>query len=400
MASLVQRPDSSTYYIQFYVSGKLKRKSTGTESLQIAKEKLRQFESAQARGDALPLPTRTPIADVLTAYVSHIRLVKRAKSAQTDVYYLRDAFGPVCDAVKVTSRKVSEKAKKRPPKPGQDRRRKSAVIEANFFEHITTADITEFVRSRMQSRGLAAKTANRYREILTRLFNWAMTQHHVRMPNDKNPAAAVERYREPDPVISFLTLEQIDEQLEALADDVKMQAAVAVLIFAGLRREELLWLTWDDIEWTFGTYGKIRVRAKNVRGEGWQPKTTGSNRGVPVSSRLRPYLDKLKLKGLDGPWLIPNSQGGRYDPDNFSSDLRTLNAAKKLDWSNLDFRHTFGSHLAMKGESLYKIAKLMGNSPEICRKHYAALLDESLTDSVEFPEAAPQTVPAAQAASA
>ena len=31
-------------------------------SLQLAKEKLRQFESAQANGEALPLPTRTPIA--------------------------------------------------------------------------------------------------------------------------------------------------------------------------------------------------------------------------------------------------------------------------------------------------------------------------------------------------
>jgi len=40
----------------------------------------------------------------------------------------------------------------------------------------------------------------------------------------------------------------------------------------------------------------------------------------------------------------------------------------------------------MKGESLYKISKIMGNSPEICRKHYAALLPESLTGSVEFGE--------------
>ena len=39
--------------------------------------------------------TRTAIADVLTAYVSHIRTIKTAKSAQTDTYYLRDAFGPV-----------------------------------------------------------------------------------------------------------------------------------------------------------------------------------------------------------------------------------------------------------------------------------------------------------------
>jgi hypothetical protein len=38
----------------------------------------------------------------------------------------------------------------------------------------------------------------------------------------------------------------------------------------------------------------------------------------------------------------------------------------------------------MKGESLYKISKLMGNSPEICRRHYAALIPELLVDTVEF----------------
>lgn len=43
----------------------------------------------------------------------------------------------------------------------------------------------------------------------------------------------------------------------------------------------------------------------------------------------------------------------------------------------------------MKGESLYKISKLMGNSPEICKRHYAALLPESLMDSVEFVAADP-----------
>jgi hypothetical protein len=40
------------------------------------------------------------------------------------------------------------------------------------------------------------------------------------MPNDKNPAAKVERYKEPAPTIHFLTLKQIEEQLDALADQV------------------------------------------------------------------------------------------------------------------------------------------------------------------------------------
>ena len=53
----------------------------------------------------------------------------------------------------------------------------------------------------------------------------------------------------------------------------------------------------------------------------------------------------------------------------------------------LHFRHTFGSQLAQRGESLDKIATLMGNSPDICRLHYARLGTESRIESVEFPSA-------------
>jgi integrase len=83
-------------------------------------------------------------------------------------------------------------------------------------------------------------------------------------------------------------------------------------------------------------------------------------------------------------WFFPSPQGKRYDPDNFSRDLRNANKKAGLQWTCLDFRHTFGSQLAMKGGSLYKISALMGNSPEICRRHYAALIPETMTDSVEF----------------
>jgi hypothetical protein len=120
MASLVQRGE--IYYIQWRSSRKLQRASTGTSSLQVAKEQLRQFDSAQHRGSASPLPTKTPIAQVVAAYVAHMRGTKTAKSAQTDIYYLREAFGPICEALTVTSRKLSVKAKKRPPKDGQELR--------------------------------------------------------------------------------------------------------------------------------------------------------------------------------------------------------------------------------------------------------------------------------------
>ncbi len=381
MASLRKR--GSTYYLSYYVSGREVRRSLDTDSLQIAKERQRQFESAEMRGEDNPLPTRTPIADIVTKYVNHIRTVKTAKSAQTDIYYLRDAFGPICEALQVTSRRLSPAAKKRPPKPGQDRRRRAVVIEARTFEQISTADVSAFISGQVQSRGLAPKTANRYREILCRLFNWAMEEGGVRLPADRNPVSKVGRYSERAPEIRFLTLKQIDEQLQALAHNNQLQKMVAVLIYAGLRREELLWLTHDDIDQGTGPFGMIRIRAKTIDGRNWQPKT-GVNRAVPISGALRRCLDNYRQRIVPGGWFFPSPAGAWWDPDNFSHDLADANRKATLPWSCLDYRHTFGSQLAMKGESLYKVSTLMGNSPEICRRHYAALAPEALTYSVEF----------------
>jgi len=139
MASLKRRGEA--FQIQYYAGGKQKRVGLGRIPYQLAKEKLRQFESARARGDDSPFPTRTPIAQVVAAYVEHIRHVKTPKSAQTDVYYLREAFGPICPALEITSRKVTEACRKRPRK-NTGKRRRVATIEASSFEAITTADRT------------------------------------------------------------------------------------------------------------------------------------------------------------------------------------------------------------------------------------------------------------------
>lgn len=108
-------------------------------------------------------------------------------------------------------------------------------------------------------------------------------------------------------------------------------------------------------------------------GEYWQPKN-GKDRVVPISSALRQYL------------ISYNPIKCRWHPDNFSEALRSFSSYARLTCDDidsrtgkpikrpcncLDFRHTFGSHLAMKGETLLKISEIMVNSPEICRKHYA-----------------------------
>ena len=263
------------------------------------------------------------------------------------------------------------------------------VIEANYFEEITTAEVSRFITTHTRRRGLAPKTANRYREILVRLFNWAMTQQGVRMPTGKNPAAAVERYKEHAPEIRYLTLPQIAEQLEALEEFPQLRAMVATYIYAGLRREEALWLQLRDVDLARGL---IHVRAKTVTDEHWQPKTR-KNRVVPISSDLRTQLDRYAPRPARGDWYFPSPLGERYNPDNFSRDLRTANHDAGLRWGCLDYRHTFGSQLAQNGLSLYMISELMGNSPEICRRHYAVLAPEALGATVQFSPPRPTAQP-------
>lgn len=125
------------------------------------------------------------------------------------------------------------------------------------------------------------------------------------------------------------------------------------------------------------------MRAKTINGESWPPKTN-ANRAVPISAALRACLARNSVRPSDAGWFFPCPDAKHWEPNNFSHDLRAANQEVVLPWGCLDFRHTFGSQLAMKGESLYKIATLLGNSPEICRMHYAALLPEGMHDAVEF----------------
>lgn len=203
------------------------------------------------------------------------------------------------------------------------------------------------------------------------------------MPGDRDPVAKVARDKERASEMRFLTLQQIDEQLAALTDKPQLQAMVATLICAGLRREELLWLRAEDVDFAAGDYGLIRIRAKTIDGQSWQPKTK-VNRIVPTSSMLRRYFDAYLAQIERAGWLFPSPSGRRYDIDSFSRDLRSVNETAGLASSCLDFGHSFGSHLAQKGESLYKIATRLGKSPEVCRRHFAALLRELMTVSVEF----------------
>lgn len=378
MASIYKR--GRLWWVHYLVGGKSVSRSLRTANERVALEKKKRLEALEVMGQ-LPKPSSTPVDDFLQSFCEFLCQMRTRKSAKNDISYLRMFFGPRCPALQPGStvnrrfRDGSAAVSKATPR-AYDR-----AVPARLLEELSTETISTYIRERIMEDHIAPKTANRVREVLHRMFSYAIEHHGYVCPDHRyrNPVEGVRRAQEGAPVITWLTAEQISEQLRVFQDSPTLQALVATLIYAGLRREEALWLTVEDVDLEKRL---IYVRAKSIDEEHWQPKTK-RNRVVPISSSLHEILAAY-LPQRTEPWFFPSTRGKRWDADNFSQDLREINRSHGLSWSCLDFRHTFGSHLAQKGESLYKIAELMGNSPEICRRHYAALMPEKMHDVVEF----------------
>lgn len=360
MVTLFRR--GSVYWIQFRKDGQRVRESLRTDNRKLAEE-LRRRCSAEMEAQRFGLVIPPP-APAVGAVVEPERGPEPASLESVRADY-----------------QAWSAAHKRPKTIRNDSARLAvffATVPGKALGAITTADVERFLTQEAM-KGRQPATLLRHREILHAFWRWAVRQGRVAV----NVVAPIPRPRLPERDPRFLSLDQIDELLRAVAGD-PIEGLVATAVFAGLRREELCWLTWDDLELDLEP-GILRVRAKSVAGESWQPKTK-RDRKVPVNSRLRVALlgHKVKARRPGVPWLFPSPEGKRWDPDNVSRHLRALLSRSGLPWNLLEMRHTFGSQLARRGVSLLKIAKLMGNSPAIASRHYINLVPEEMAGDVEF----------------
>lgn len=367
VATLFQRGE--VWWIQYRQDGAQVRESLRTRNRKVADELRSRFELQQLRQRFEGGAATATVMPAVPAAVPAVVAAEPAKAPEPELPAIRREY------------EEWSKAHKREHTITSDRGRLDAffaTVPGKRLRELTTADV-ERQLTREALKGRKPATLLRHREILHAFWRWAERQGYV----DKNVVASIPRPRLPEHDPRFLSLDQVDELLTKTGPT-RVGPLVATAVLAGLRREELCWLTWDDIDLDAPT-PVLRVRAKTVAGESWQTKTK-RDRKVPVSKRLLAILRGHR----DAPgsrraaWLFPSPDGCRWDRDNLSRELRALLKRAGLPWSFLDLRHTFGSQLARKGVSLLKISKLMGNSPMIASKHYINLVPEEMAGDVEF----------------
>ena len=225
---------------------------------------------------------------------------------------------------------------------------------------ITTQEVQRFYDE--QREEVSESSAQTYVMALRSFFGWAVQ----RALTHDNPAAEVRMGR----VISvprrrFCTFEQRD-QIIAGAPSPELKFIFYCGFHAGLRKNEIIQARpdWFDLD-----QGLLHVRKTPT----FEPKDK-EERTVPLTKEFREFLTEY---GLRSPFMLrPDVEQGkslyRYDFDRpYFRYLEPLG----FRWVTPHImRHTFGSLLASRGCSIYKIAIWMGDEVATTQKHYAKLL--------------------------
>lgn len=232
-----------------------------------------------------------------------------------------------------------------------------------FFGKMNIEDITVETVQRFLSSvsSLTKETVGYYRNALSQILDSAVEDGYV----DKNPTKS-KRLKingteaNGNKALSAAVCQQLISCIPNLQPNESM--CIGLMLYAGLRREEMLGIQWEDIDFKrhslyinraviFGNDGKPEVKTT---------KNKSSKRVVPISDDLANIL-------------FPNKKEKGFVITNLNGDL-FIDRQYKTFWSNLkkhvgipdldarELRHTYATINAAAGVDMKTIGGCMGHS--------------------------------------
>jgi len=222
------------------------------------------------------------------------------------------------------------------------------------LDHLTVQDF-ERLKARMLAKNLSRKRVNNVLNVLSKLLRYALELELV----GKIPI--VKTLKVPPQKFDFFTDVELERLIEAAKVEPEWRTAIVLAADAGLRMGEILALEWGDIDLKAGL---LTVMRSDWRGQIGSPKG-GRARKVPLTGRALAALKAHRhLRGKlvfcwedDRPWTFVTMRAGMKRQEK-RAGLRLTG------WHIL--RHTFCSHLAMKGAAPRAIQELAGRT----RRHH------------------------------
>jgi site-specific recombinase XerD len=335
MARIYQRDGKKGvyWYLDYAVDGKRLRKRVG-RSKRLAELALADVQVKLERKELGFQAKDRNLAEFLKDYLAYSKSNKALQSYERDTFIIKNF---------------------------------TDFIQADKLSAITAAKLEAYKVHRREN-GAKLTTVNRELNTIKAMLNKAVAWGSL----PQSPAKSVQKFREPRRQVRYLTKEEVRAILKA-ADD-RLKPILEVFLHTGFRRDELVHLTWADIDFKNQA---LSVQAK----DDWHPKDYEA-RHIPMTPRLKEVL--LSLPRQNNGFVFTNASGDILNGIVLGRTFRVLLRSSGIKNASIHtLRHTFASHLVMSGADLYTVQKLLGHSSIKTTEIYAHLAPDYLRSALQ-----------------
>jgi integrase len=241
-----------------------------------------------------------------------------------------------------------------------------------IMSKVTPLDIAGFIEE-LKHKQLAPGTINRALVLLQYAFKlaqrWSVPGVSLQVWN------GIRHLKNDNRIERYLSADQSLHLLQAVRESHNplLPLIVALLIYTGARKREVLDLKWSDLDWTQRSW-KI---SKN---------TSNKIRHVPLSAGALETLTAVKAmlpQNCINEYVYTNPRSGKpFVSIFFSWDAARIRAGMP-ELRIHDLRHSFASFLVNAGRSLYEVQELLGHADIKTTSRYAHLSRDRLNAAVE-----------------
>jgi integrase len=214
----------------------------------------------------------------------------------------------------------------------------------------------DLVVETLRARGNSPATINRKLAAISVLLRHALKRRVI----DRVPV--IEREKEPEGRLRWLTRHEADRLLAALSGDAR--DAVVLLLATGARRGEVLALEWQDV-----IDDSVRfVSTKN-----------GSSRTVPLTKEARLMLADRRARAHPHDQLVFPNLSPRQLEVRFETARKDAGLGRDVTIHVL--RHTVASWLVQRGVPIAAVQRWLGHKTISMTLRYGHLAPENLEDA-------------------
>lgn len=230
------------------------------------------------------------------------------------------------------------------------------IIGNYNFTEITPGILKDWLATKSKEKKLSDSTINRCIAIIKKIFNDAYKDNEI----DQNPTRGLKLLKIDEKLPRYLTNEESQLLIDNSEGELKL--AIRIALNTGMRLNEILKLKKENLNEKYIVIEKTKSRKERI---------------IYINENLKEYLN---LSNINDKVFTYNDYNLEH---RFRKLLKDLKLKKDFPVNFHILRHTFATHWAMSGRSMYVLKEILGHHSIKMTEKYAHFAPSQMQEQMK-----------------